>query len=276
MPNLNLKEGGVQSVALSCNCKREKEGGKAPRLASSFPLLRQLGILDLNREELCTLGSEEIHTWVFSYQELFANPLLQKNLSALELERAGLFASKKLSDKYTFARGVLRAVLSRYICVLPEEVCFTYSGDGKPLINSKSLFFNLSHSGELVFIAVSETYDVGVDVEHLRPIPEALSIAGNWFSEMERQWIFNASCKDRAFLRCWVIREAFVKAVGCGLKLPLDSFGVLLPEFMPSVKEYAGSAQLPVITKHVQSGDVQILELTLKNNYLAAIAALRV
>lgn len=242
----------------------------------SLPLLRQLGIMDLNRKQQRMLGNEEIHTWVFSYHDLFNKPLLPKSLSDLELERAELFASKTLSDKYSFARGALRAVLAQYTCVLPEEVCFTYSGDGKPLINNRPLFFNLSHSGELVFIAVSEAYDLGVDVEYLRPIPEALSIAGNWFSEMERQWISTSSSKDQAFLRCWVIREAFVKAVGCGLKLPLDSFGVLLPEFMPSVKECEGIARLPAITKHVQCDDVQILELTLKSNYLAAIAALRV
>lgn len=265
----------MQSIALPCNNFAEGHDAVIPRAASALPSIRQLGMEDLNSSQSCCFCDDGVHAWVFSYSELFNIPTLQDSLSALEWERAALFASKKLADKYSYARGALRAVLSQYSSVTPENITFEYAASGKPFIKSNPLYFNLSHSGDLVFIVVSETHELGVDVEFYRPIPDALSIAENWFSDMETTWIKSSPCNDEAFLRCWVIREAFVKAVGCGLKLPLDSFGILLPDFFSTEKEMNG-IRSPLITKHAQCDDVQILELTLQNNYLAAIAALRV
>ena len=67
---------------------------------------------------------------------------------------------------------------------------------------------------------------VGVDVEPVRPLPEAMLIACRWFSAPEIRWIAESDDRDRAFLRCWVCREAFLKATGEGLGRPLDSFAL--------------------------------------------------
>ncbi|MFR1532787.1 MAG: 4'-phosphopantetheinyl transferase family protein [Bilophila wadsworthia] len=67
---------------------------------------------------------------------------------------------------------------------------------------------------------------VGVDVEPVRPLPEAMLIACRWFSAPEIRWIAASDDRDRAFLRCWVCREAFLKATGEGLGRPLDSFAL--------------------------------------------------
>lgn len=73
-------------------------------------------------------------------------------------------------------------------------------------------------------MAVSSVCPVGVDVEEVRHIPEADHIAKRWFSSEEFEWMGKEEDPNRAFLRCWVRREAFVKAIGTGLAFPLDSF----------------------------------------------------
>lgn len=89
-----------------------------------------------------------------------------------------------------------------------------------------SLHFNLAHSDSLALLAVRQDAPVGVDVEPVRPLPEAMLIACRWFSAPEIRWIAASDDRDRAFLRCWVCREAFLKATGEGLGRPLDSFAL--------------------------------------------------
>lgn len=118
----------------------------------------------------------------------------------------------------------LRAVpLSGYP---PETLRFRSGPDGKPRLAHGSLHFNLAHSDSLALLAVRQDAPVGVDVEPVRPLPEAMLIACRWFSAPEIRWIAASDDRDRAFLRCWVCREAFLKATGEGLGRPLDSFAL--------------------------------------------------
>jgi len=115
-----------------------------------------------------------------------------------------------------------------------------YSPKGKPGLASdcqvgspsQAIDFNLSHSGDLAVYAVARDCDVGVDVEQLRPIAEALQIAEKFFSAPERAELATVPHAQlpEAFLNCWTRKEAYVKALGDGLSAPLDSFQVsLLP-----------------------------------------------
>ena len=117
-------------------------------------------------------------------------------------------------------------VLSRYLDTPPETLRFRSGPDGKPRLAHGSLHFNLAHSDSLALLAVRQDAPVGVDVEPVRPLPEAMLIACRWFSAPEIRWIAASDDRDRAFLRCWVCREAFLKATGEGLGRPLDSFAL--------------------------------------------------
>ncbi len=269
----------MQSIASLCKNIVEEDSGIFPQVTLSAPSIRQLGIEDLLKNQTFSFCKRELHTWVFSYSELFDVPALQDSLSALEIERAALFSTKELSNRYTYARGVLRTVLSRYVGVAPEHVSFEYSSLGKPYINNCSLHFNLSHSGDLVFLVISEEFELGADVEEIRCVPEGTSIANRWFTKQEAEWVCSSdhdANASTAFLRCWVIREAFVKAVGFGLMLPLDSFGVLLPEFTKTEAASTNTFMFPTITKHERSDDVLLIELTPQSGYCAAIVVLTV
>lgn len=265
----------VQNTASPCNIFSEPTVTYS-RVAEETLAIRQFGAKELFSKQPIFCERYEIHTWVFSYAELFTVPSLQDSLSAFEMERAALFSTKELSRRFVFARGLLRTVLSRYVGEKPKDILFQYTSLGKPYVNNRTLHFNLSHSGDLVFLVVSEEFELGADVEELRPVAEALSISNRWFSTPEVKWISASADHDAAFLRCWVIREAFVKAVGFGLMLPLNSFGVFLPEFDDERKEEAAMYLAPVITKHERGEDVHIIEYQPKHGYCAAIAVLTV
>jgi 4'-phosphopantetheinyl transferase len=103
--------------------------------------------------------------------------------------------------------------------------------------------FNISHSRDRLLIAVSNSGPVGVDIEHLRPI-DAAWLARNWFSRTERrEWAgVAAASRLEAFFHGWTRKEAFLKATGFGMAMPLDSFSVSLNPCHAELLEVRGEA----------------------------------
>ncbi|HEX9921799.1 MAG TPA: 4'-phosphopantetheinyl transferase superfamily protein, partial [Anaerolineae bacterium] len=119
----------------------------------------------------------------------------------------------------------------------------TYSPTGKPSLATSSqhdqpdLRFNLSHSHELALYAVTYGRDVGVDLEHVSRKIEAMQIADRFFSPSEVSVLRSlpGHLQRDAFFNCWTRKEAFIKAKGDGLSLPLDQFDVSLRPGEPAV-----------------------------------------
>lgn len=87
----------------------------------------------------------------------------------------------------------------------------------------------MSHAGGLALVAVCAGRAVGVDVEAARPLPDARTIAERWFAPEERCVVAAGRDQEevlRRFYACWTRKEAFAKALGFGLALPLDAFAV--------------------------------------------------
>jgi 4'-phosphopantetheinyl transferase len=120
--------------------------------------------------------------------------------------------------------------LGRYLELPPERLFFSYSPYGKPTLASLDtpLRFNVSHSGELLLIAVTLERALGVDVEQVRPDMSVIEIAERFFSENERRALAGVpqALQHDAFFDCWTRKEAYIKAKGDGLSLPLDQFDV--------------------------------------------------
>jgi 4'-phosphopantetheinyl transferase len=97
--------------------------------------------------------------------------------------------------------------------------------------------FNLSHSGDFALIAVARDHKVGVDVEHFRLDLEIEKIARRFFSEAETAELMNLPSEQRntGYFNCWARKEAYIKAHGLGLSLPLDSFDVSLTPNEPAL-----------------------------------------
>lgn len=148
-------------------------------------------------------------------------------LSARERERWQAFRFSQHRDLYLIAHCLKRLVLTRYeLCVEPAAWNFTQNEFGKPFLisqqNPSGLCFNLSHSGTMAAICVTHGQRCGVDVEQRRADVDHLDLARRCFhpreyADVERE---NAS----TFFRYWVLKEAFMKLLGIGLLLRLDSF----------------------------------------------------
>jgi 4'-phosphopantetheinyl transferase len=162
---------------------------------------------------------------------------LHASLSADEMQRAARFHFLTDRDRFIAAHGFLRAVLARYLHCQPDQLTFSMNPYGKPALQAHPLEFNLSHAGEVALIAVTRERRVGIDVERIRQEISSQSIARQYFSKSEVGELQRLSLAQReiAFFTCWTRKEAYIKAQGLGLSLPLASFDVSLTPNEPAV-----------------------------------------
>ncbi len=150
-------------------------------------------------------------------------------LSDVERARAGRFRFERDRVRFVARRAFLRKVLASSIGTAPAAVRLRISAQGRPELDPPSeLSFNGSHSDGLAVVAVAYQRIVGVDIERIRPVDDALDLARGSFSREETELLraAPASTRSLAFLTIWTRKEAFVKAMGAGLSMPLDVFDV--------------------------------------------------
>jgi 4'-phosphopantetheinyl transferase len=94
----------------------------------------------------------------------------------------------------------------------------------------------MTHSGNLAAIALTTDCYLGIDLEQIRPLPDMQAIAGRFFCTQESEEIMSLPQdeRERAFFCCWTRKEAYIKAVGDGLSVPLDSFRVTVDPRTPA------------------------------------------
>jgi 4'-phosphopantetheinyl transferase len=183
---------------------------------------------------LICCSADEVHVWPIRL--CAPEPIVQEflgTLSADEQSRAGRFRFEHLRSRFILSRGALRRLLGHYVGCRPKDLAFRYQPKGKPAIaGSAPLQFNASHSADLGLYAFTSGCEIGVDVEHVRAISDMEEIADRFFCPAESAELLSLSAENRgqAFFRCWTRKEAYIKAVGDGLSMSLDSFQVsLLP-----------------------------------------------
>ncbi|MBP2316210.1 4'-phosphopantetheinyl transferase family protein [Azospirillum soli] len=164
---------------------------------------------------------------------------LRPLLSPDEAEHAARYKVAELRDRCVLRRGVLRLMLGRCVGRAPETLAFDYGPQGKPLLPGGPAF-NLADCKDDVLMAVAPAadsgVDLGVDIERMRVLPDADGIAGRFFAPAERT-AFAAvpePLRAEAFLNAWTRKEAFIKATGAGLSMPLDQFAVELTPGRPA------------------------------------------
>lgn len=218
------------------------------------------------------LSSNDVHVWRATLDcsvECMQN--LAQTLSADERTRAERFYFERDRKRFIVGRGVLRTILSRYSGIAAKQLQFCYGPRGKPDLAETSgvskLQFNLSHSQELVLYAVTRDRLIGIDIEYMRPMESAGQIVKSFFSVRESAvWhSLPVHQQQTAFFNCWTRKEAFVKAVGDGLALPLDRFDVSLVPGEPA-------RLLEVQGDRYASDRWSLQELTPAPGYAAAVA----
>jgi len=146
----------------------------------------------------------------------------ETTLAPDELQRAARYRRRRDRQRFVARRAALRATLGRGLGRHPAALRFRYGPAGKPrLEDAPALHFNCAHSDGLALIATAET-EIGVDLERVVDVPELEAIAARFFSPAERAAIDDIE----AFYRCWVRKEAYLKARGTGLSASTRAFSV--------------------------------------------------
>ncbi len=174
-------------------------------------------------------------------------------LSEPERERRAKFMFEKDRRRFLVTRALVRQVLSRYVPIAPADWRFVDTAFGRPTIANAhpavaGLDFNLSHSNQLVVLALARGRELGVDVEDLeRDVP--LEVADRYFAvdEVRQLRALAPEARPRRFLEFWTLKESYIKARGKGLSLPLEKFDFTLDaagpirfSFDPSIDDRPG------------------------------------
>jgi len=173
----------------------------------------------------------EVHVWRILFSATAENdPRLRAVLSAEEIRRAEKFYFKKDRVAFVAAHGYLRLLLARYLHTRAEKLVFSEGEHGKPFLKNYALQFNISHSQGMGLLAFDASLPLGVDVEHIRPDFGGLKIARRFFSEAEVKElsVLKGEAQLHGFFNGWSRKEAYIKALGRGLSLPLHKFTVSL------------------------------------------------
>jgi 4'-phosphopantetheinyl transferase len=165
-------------------------------------------------------------------------------LDGAERDRAARFLRPVDRERYVASHAALRLILAGSLDLDPAEIRLVAGAAGKPELAGWSrgtLDFNLSHSGQRALVGLAQAAAIGVDVEMVRPIPDAMPIARAHFAADEAAALAALAPEDvlLAFFGLWTRKEAVVKALGAGLSLPLDRFSVTLPPAPPRLLRIA-------------------------------------
>jgi 4'-phosphopantetheinyl transferase len=218
------------------------------------------------------LPDDEVHVWRTTLDMAASGfAKLRQILSPDERERADRFHFEADQRRSVIGRGYLRLLIGEILDLPASKLQFEYDEFGKPGLRPRqgpALQFNVSHSGDLILIAIARGRAVGVDVERIRTDLDVDNIAARFFSANECKILASLAGPFRyqAFFACWTRKEAYLKARGVGLSLPLDQFDV---SFLPNEEPRL------LATRHdpAEARQWTLQALDLSSDYAAALAA---
>ncbi len=216
------------------------------------------------------LRADEVHVWLATLDDYDADSL-KVLLADNELARAARFHFDKDKHHFIVARGWLRKLLAVYLGVSAGELRFFYAEKGKPALEESQrrlLNFNLAHSHGMAIYAFAHNREVGVDLEFIREDLADEKIAERFFSQSEIEVLrkLPAELRKQAFFDCWTRKEAYIKARGDGLSMPLHEFDVSL----------APDEAAALLRNHKEPGEVtrwSMQSVAVPAGYVAALAA---
>lgn len=149
-------------------------------------------------------------------------------LSRTERQRLEQFRQPQQADQYLLARAMLRYQLSqKHPEILPQQWQFEVDAQGKPqlapLFSHLNIHFNLSHSEDMVALAISEGVVVGADIEADTRLVFNMALAQRYFADSEIHWLRSLPVEQQlpGIVQLWTLKESYLKAEGLGLRVPL-------------------------------------------------------
>lgn len=219
------------------------------------------------------IANSEIHIWrAFTLKDSTTDESVLDVLSSDEFARAERFHKKDDANRFIQQRTTLRWILGWYLGMHPGNVHFDYTPLGKPKLhkptNKQNLDFNITHSGEIMLVALTTGQNVGIDAERIRPMFDMKRMIELYFSpsEIEQLASYSESNRMAAFFCVWTRKEAVLKAIGEGLQLPLDKI-----EVSCDPEETRLSLMIPAELR--SPSDYQLFSFQPADSYVAALAA---
>jgi len=218
------------------------------------------------------MGPDEARVW-YARPEDFSAPdqaaALEALLSPDERARRARFRFPDDRQLYLVAHGLLRRSLGALLGTDPAELRFQTGPHGKPQLAGTAeppLQFNLSHTSGLVAWVVTRDRAAGIDVEDRRRMRDVDGVAPHCLAPSELadvQARHGDDQRDR-FLAYWTFKEAYLKARGAGLSLPLQEFAIAIGQAAGATIAFHGIADQP--------GDWQLVALRLTGDHAGALA----
>jgi len=175
------------------------------------------------------LNSEKVQIWSAFFSKENINSFLGL-LSTAEMKRAERLKDHSTASRQIISRGILRLILGNYTSKEPKDLVFGASEFGKPYLSdpeNSGVFFNLTHSGNMLLIAVSAGKQIGIDVEINDVKVDISGIAAMIFSEEEQITLSYSTDPFNEFYEIWTAKEAILKSIGLGFSYPSNRFSVV-------------------------------------------------
>ncbi len=198
-------------------------------------------------------------------------------LCTQEKSRAERFKFAIHRDRFIASHGFTRIVLGNYLNTSPECIVLQKGRYGKPFLNQDksfighSLQFNLSHTQDLALLAVTQKYEIGVDIECTERKTDWQAIVQRFFtkSEQEQLFLLNKEQQKKAFFELWTRKEAYMKVLGTGLSLAPTDFTLSVPPKDPILIAHHSN-------KHPELARVAFKSITLPEQYSHYSASLAI
>jgi len=184
--------------------------------------------------------SAELDLWLCDVKCIDDDVLIDEYrsiLDASELAKEQFFRFPADRLRYLVTRALARTVLSRYVETKPYEWEFSTSPFGRPVVVNAGfglldIHFNISHTQDMIIMAVSRGGEVGIDIETIRPDEPLVDEAQRFFAPAEIAALNKVPTSQKAyrFFEYWTFKESYIKALGMGIYLPLDKFAFHFPD----------------------------------------------
>ena len=186
------------------------------------------------------LSKNEIHLSLCDYDEVKDEKIhnvCRALLSDQEKQQETRFYFEKDRRRYLLTRALVRTVLSRFEPIPPRDWIFSVNAYGRPEVANTAVgdvrpSFNISHTNSLIVLGVTKSRALGLDVENVCARKVSIDIADQFFSpnEIAALAVVPPSRQQDRFFEYWTFKEAYIKARGMGLSIPLDKFSFQYPD----------------------------------------------
>lgn len=179
------------------------------------------------------LGDRDVHVWIVPLSDdTVGGARFADVLSEVESRSMARFAFARDRRRYGQSHVAARTILGTYLGCEPRLVQLEHDALGKPYIVGADLQCSWAHAGDLAVVGVGRRHALGVDVEHVRTLPDAEVLNRIAFTARERAHLETAETPSE-LLRLWTRKEALLKATGEGLRRAPKDVEVLEPSALP-------------------------------------------